>query len=422
MNESPTAKPSRFDIMVLVAALTLLAVISFYQHRGIKANINFSSSDYDGYYQLGIDVAYGRAPAISLPPHFMPGVYLFYGGILRLSQLNYSILIAVNTMLYGLTSIVTYLICLNLKPLFTIRLWPTLLLCLHTSKINYLKFVATETPCAALVACFVLGMVLYLKYHRLRLLVISAICLGGAVLFRPAALSIGIGVSLYFFWQWRRTQVSHYFKIPIILILVICVMILPNLWKNYLHLEEFVPFTTSGGSGFLCGNNPLSDGTWCGGNFYPYLKQQAIQDNVPVATWGNDTRWDRYNYLLGFRFIRTHPRQASILLLKKSLYFWAEGLARNIPWWKKSFHLIKIFLIVFGIIALIRQRTPPTILLAVTLLGFYFFHIIYLTQTRYKVPVDWLINIMLVYGIGNTYRAALSWNRNHRRQAPHTNI
>jgi hypothetical protein len=71
-----------------------------------------------------------------------------------------------------------------------------------------------------------------------------------------------------------------------LIILIACVVLAPNIIRNYAVFERFVPISTNGGINFLIGNNPQSTGKY-------YVPEE-------IHLEGNEAEQSIQAYAIGF--------------------------------------------------------------------------------------------------------------------------
>lgn len=384
---------------ILAAALVAVLVTVGTRLATVGPEVNPPGSDARSFYLTSRALAEGNLTLRELPPYYPPLVFLLYGGLLRLFALQYASVIVMNLLLYCGIIAGAYLLCRRVPPLRPARLPVVLFLALNPDKLHYLRLVAGEVPAAALLALFFLAYEMARTTDRTRDYLLAGCCFGLALLFR-ANLAIGL-VALWLArgWQMIRHQPDARWRPLVILTIPVCLFLFLNAARNYQSTHRWVPLSTSGLI-FMAGNNPYSDGV--GAGFMVYYEEQLARDGYPPKAperIPTSPAGDRYCYRLGWRYLLDQPAAAARNLVKKALLFWSPGLHH--PGSRVGFlaHLVKIYLILWGLIQLGRSGHPG-VAAPVLLLGSYFlFHAAYLPLLRYKYPVDFLIYAVISYAL-----------------------
>jgi 4-amino-4-deoxy-L-arabinose transferase-like glycosyltransferase len=132
------------------------------------------------------------------------------------------------------------------------------------------------------------------------------------------ALTRSIGLALLPLWVWVRwVVVSRHSRMSsarwVVAITVgTSLVVMPWMFRNYLHFHKIIPVSINGGANFWIGNNPQA----YGGFMFP--RDEAHNPLLPLI--GDEVAVDELGYRLGLEFIRQNPGRVLKLLPAKVFY------------------------------------------------------------------------------------------------------
>lgn len=140
---------------------------------------------------------------------------------------------------------------------------------------------------------------------------LSGVITGGAVLLR-AATSPFVGIlSLWLVWKRQGTALAA-FWLGLLLVLT------PWTIRNYVHHGRLVVIASDGGVTFWTGNNPLAPGEGdMAANPLLKIANQALRAQHPEL---NEEQMEPIYYRESLTWIRQHPIDWAVLMLKKAFY------------------------------------------------------------------------------------------------------
>lgn len=187
----------------------------------------------------------------------------------------------------------------------------------------------------------------------------------------------------------------------------------PWMIRNYLVFERFIPFSTTGGSALLQGNNRLvvSDPRFYG---YSVWDTELEEYQGPLRTAGDEVERDRRAKELAVQWLKEHRDQWGFLLLHKFLRSWTPWLEHNPSAVSRVVYLITWgpILILFGIgvvpsfVASMRAGSPAW-LMHLAILHYVLNSLIFFANIRYRAPVDPLCLIIAAW----TITQVLGWRQ-----------
>jgi len=198
----------------------------------------------------------------------------------------------------------------------------------------------------------------------------------------------------------------------IVFVLVATVCLAPWTVRNYREFNKFIPVCASGGVNLWIGNNPRATGSQHYSFFDPIppdvkkaFDQIPLDKNEPIAK-------DNALRQLAVSFIRTHPRQDAVLVLKKLFIFFvydpSHEKGRNLAYWLPS--VLLTVLAIWGAVLRGRKLIREDIFLIVSILLSITVSIVVFALPRYKIVIDPFIiilvaNVFAANGLGNLQRS-----------------
>lgn len=243
---------------------------------------------------------------------------------------------------------------------------------------------------------------------------ITGIIVGINLLTRPALVGF---VPLLLFWLWLNSKRDMFrlFKVAVVIVLLMVVILLPWVYRNYQVLGSFGVISTNGGLNFWQGNNPFTTGSAFDvyserldkylGRSHDAHSPEVITPSTytmpremnQVSTIG-ETDLDRRLYNAGFEFIQNNPARWLELTFTKLEAFWwfraniGESYAAS---WTGYYQILYSVLLVLFIPGLLLSLPSWRRYLILYLLIFYYSvsYTIYqvLTRFRWEIEVFFLI-------------------------------
>ncbi|MEI8175788.1 MAG: tetratricopeptide repeat protein [Candidatus Omnitrophota bacterium] len=198
-------------------------------------------------------------------------------------------------------------------------------------------------------------------------------------------------------------------------------MIAPVTVRNYSVAKDFVPVTAHGGLNFYLGNNTLADGANVNLPFLSSGSSEMISDSVAYAQREagralKPSQISAFWFGKGCDFIRSHPgRFVELLGIKLRLFFLGYEMADifSLRFYASPVPLLGIVdippirldliipLAVIGImIAMTARRKDPALATLLIFLGSYIFSVIlFLVNTRYKLPIIPVMILFAAYAV-----------------------
>ncbi len=253
--------------------------------------------------------------------------------------------------------------------------------------------------------------------RKLSLWLLLGLALGIAVLLRQVFL---LFIPFFLIWLWwvARPKLS-YLLLPILLIML---MILPWIIRNYLAFEQFVLLNTNSGYAFFWGNHPIH-----GTEFIPILPDDgpSYYSLIPANLLHlNEAALDSALLKLAFENIFNDPGRYLLLSLSRIppyFVFWpsSESSFLSNVYRMASFGLFLPFMLV-GLIRSFRLSfvsfqkgiSSPFFLLYFFIIIYTGIHVLTWTLIRYRLPVD----AVLVIFAGIAIIDVVEWFQMKRRQ------
>ncbi len=363
------------------------------------------ASDAKYYTDAGLAIANGEGflnrgkPTAYWPvgyPAFLGGIYALFGYSVELVKV-------VHAALGAATVLMVFLVA---GPIFgeaTARLG-SLLLALSLNNISYSAVLFSEVPFTFLFYLSLFHMMLLRQGRRAPWVYLGAgIPLALACYIRPLPLLLPI--LAFAFDVWRSRRLWPPLKDFVVVAVIMTLVILPWTIRNWHLFGRVVLISTNGGINFVMGFNPEADGR--------YQEVRSPRLEQPDL---DDARIEQIAYEEGKQFIREHPGQAAMLMMKK--VFWLlyadwDGLYENfrrttVPITngaRYSLYLIcevyYLAAIGFGLFALVRRRpiTDAMGFLLLIVLYWIAIHMFYVGSPRYHFPMTPIFFMFAAWGL-----------------------
>ncbi|MBI5208218.1 MAG: glycosyltransferase family 39 protein [Candidatus Firestonebacteria bacterium] len=331
----------KFLITVFILAV-LLKLLYVFLIEGIQTHPGVDGVFYD---KVALNVARGYGfvvnpgdPATEKPPMYMYLIALLY----FVFGHNYGSIKIIQAFLGGAICIFTYLIGKEIKDENTGRI-ASLLIALDP----FLIQVSSWYLSLSLYITFEVIAVYYLTKIQHKFSLIHASLVG--LFLGLACLTISYSSPFFypFIFLWAIIVYYKSWKTftKTILIIFITLTLTISVWtlRNYVVFHEFIPISTVGGLRFWGGNNPRAQGVWV-----PWSGSARFYFSFDEPGWGNAKDWidwaqqagspwlnlqfgrakglsanerDLRYWRMGWKWIKTHPRDYLVLAGKKIVTF-----------------------------------------------------------------------------------------------------
>ena len=256
---------------------------------------------------------------------------------------------------------------------------------------------------------------------------------GFAALTRPNILLFLILLPFLLAWfQYRSAlfrSTGSLIRPALLIGLPILLLIIPVTLRNYYLSNDLVFISSNGGVNFYLGNNASYDSTVAihPGKDWDLLVGQPLLTGAKSASERSD-----YFFAQGLSFIKDHPGQYALLLLKKIGLFWSGPeikrnqnlyytheysiLLRLLLWdWGLAFPFGLLgALSIWGIMASWRDLSLPLFVLRSYTLLYIVSIVLFFIASRYRIPV---IPILIIFAAIALDDLISRWRRGNRRQA-----
>lgn len=265
-----------------------------------------------------------------------------------------------------------------LKYLFddTVGRWSALLF-FNSLMVFYFVFYFKYELLTTLLFCLGLLFLFRNGHRRLRDLFISGLFLGLAALATGRMLAV-VPAFLYIIIKGETTVVKRRAFVYATLFLTgIVLAVTPWTIRNYVCLDKFIPISANSGLNFYTGFNENAHGS--------YLHREQL----PQPFDRHERTDNAAFYRGGIEFIKAHPGQAAMLLLKKVNLMWRIHYADSALIY--PFFYIGIFLLPRF---LPRSRRTKAVGIQLIVLFYTVFHCFFIARYYYILPL-----LPLVYGV-----------------------
>ena len=307
---------SRWLVALFVGSFLLKLIYVVQSADALRVTVPIMDSEY--YYNMATDILGGRI--IRSEAFFMGPLYPYVLAVLfGIFGKSIAIVRIIQVLGGAIAVLLTYLVGRNvLRP--SVALLGAVLLALYGAATFYegqllMMWLGTVLNMTALLAL----------YHWKDRPGLGKYVLVGALIGLSALARANILVFLVVVVVWIAFVSGERRRLPSVGILLISVIvtILPATIHNYLADRDFVPITSNGGVNFYVGNS--EDAT---GIFYPpkginLVTDDAVKKYVERHLGREITASElsRYWYREAFEFMKEHPRQELVLLLRKTAMF-----------------------------------------------------------------------------------------------------
>ena len=229
-----------------------------------------------------------------------------------------------NVLLGSSVVLLTFMIGRLLLPPFQARI-ATVLVAFSPSLIAYTAVLGTETLFSALLLLLLLIVVRHGPQPTMSASVLFGVVLGltwwvrGTLLLYPGILIVAMLISGVGIRRSARTFAMVF--------LVAFIVIFPWTVRNAIVLDAPVLISTNGGTNFWKGNNPDATGAW-----------MVLPESDPLKEYADaseEATRNREGYLLGLRYITSHPIEWTSILPKKVWHLWASDMS-GVSWSTQS--------------------------------------------------------------------------------------
>ncbi|MCD6098700.1 tetratricopeptide repeat protein [bacterium] len=241
---------------------------------------------------------------------------------------------------------------------------------------------------------------------------LSGIILGTSALTRPNILLFSPFILLWFLLARKRELKKNILRIiPVALGAILIVS--PVTLRNYIKSGDFVLIATQGGVNFYIGNNQFSDGATA--SVPEFGERWEYRDCIALAeeTTGeklSPSDVSEFFYKKGICFITNHPKEATLLFLRK-IYLWLNRYEvsnnQNIYFHRRYFCILYLlpfaFTIVgtFGLFGMSRgaRKNSTTSLLTIYFITYSISIILFFVTARFRLPVLPVLIIFTPFGL-----------------------
>lgn len=417
-------KKSVFIAVLLFAVALLPRLICLMQlnKSAISDMLVLDSADYDQWAWeiargnwVGTRVFYGM-PFYS---YFLGVLYYLFGHFLSVVRFVQIAIGAVNCLLafslakrmFGTAvAIISFLLCAFFGQLilYDMMIVSTSLITFFYLMLCLALFSFTQQPTARRI--FLLGIILG----------ISCLVAANGLMFIPV-------VILWLFFWFCKGNAKGALRYSAVFLVAVTLAIFPVTLRNYLIAKDFVLITAHGGLNFYLGNNPRADGTNVDLPFLSSGSSDMISDSIAVAERERGTRLkpsevSGFWFQKGRAFVRAHPaRFFGLLMTKVRLFLLGYELpdifhynfyADHVSLLKGIGALPMRTYLVFplGLLGLITalyatelRKRRFLIVCSLFLLSYTFSVILFLVNTRYKIPILPLMLLFSAYCIMYLY-------------------
>jgi len=260
-----------------------------------------------------------------LPSAYMPPAYSFILAGFFLLFGKTSLIFFIIQFLHCLFSVVTcVLIYFIAREIFnrTVAVFSTIAVSLYPPFL-YINSQIHPIPIYMMLYCLVFFLLINLRRRpSVKLSIFSGIFSGVLVLFRPEFLLYSIILAIWIFFNvLGRIRI----KLALVYLLITAAIILPWCTRNFLLFNRFTT-NTALGTYLVRGWNENATGTgrdsWPSkkGTILPISIEEKIGEIEPTKDF--EAKMDSLLFKEGVSYIRSNPRKAVVLALKKIYYFW----------------------------------------------------------------------------------------------------
>ena len=228
--------------------------------------------------------------------------------------------------------------------------------------------------------------------------------LGGvAALTAPSIVPALCLAALWLLWEGRgrrRLQLPVLFAVPIILMV--------GTWtvRNYQCFHSLVPVSLNAGYDFWLGNFPGTRAA-TGNREVP---GRDLEERALRAAHPGEAELNRAYFRKAIEHIRADPRRFAVLTAYKALYLWhvfPDPMTESMSTKRKLACLFSYGLLLpFGLYWVLRNvtRSPGARLILFFFVSYTLVHAVSLSKVRFRLPLDTLLVVMAVGGLGDLAR------------------
>ena len=232
------------------------------------------------------------------------------------------------------------------------------LVAVYPPSLSYVLDIQSLTLETFLVTFVVLACIYWRKWTSWKRASVVGFALGLAVLSRSNLILLLPFLLVWMVLSHRRRGAIHFMVVAGVFALVLG----PWVLRNYLIHEEFVLVSTKGGFVMFQGNNiNATGGSQDLGGVWKDFPELA-RELAPLDEAARDKRL----YQESIAFIRTHPKEAFSLALRKVVYFWwfipgyiDKGKASGYPWYFGFIYMgsyaVSLVFSIFGLILSFKE-------------------------------------------------------------------
>ncbi len=405
---------------IVVGVALVLRVTFFFLNKTFNPTFYFPVMDSLYHHEWALDLVAGGTPGTDaffrgpMYPYFLAALYKVSGNSIAFA-------VFVQHILGALTAGLVYL---TARELFsrTVALVAGLAVASYWVLIYMEGDLLVETLFIFFNAASLLFLTMGIRRRGLWQLAAGGLALGLATITRPSVMVFFPAIPLAIWFAWRsEARGKRGWVAQTVVVAVACALpIMPVMIRNFKVAHAIVPVGASGGVNFYIGNNPASDGStaivpgtradwWGGYDDAIAIAEKDTGKKLKLAEV-SDYYFDR-----GFQFIKTHPSEATALMLKKFQMFWGAGERANDKYIYFFWHLAKMVvplpgfwlvapLGILGAALLWRRRRELTmfyLFVALYAIGV----IVFFVNARFRLPIVPVLCMFAAYAAVYLWRA-----------------
>ena len=366
-------------IIFLLFLVSLLVRIRFAMPALMGEQVFVGWDDLD-YYRLSISLIQNgtleniyletifKAYRMPLFPMMLAVIYSIFG---QSPQIAYPFLI----LLGALTVIGTYFLGkLVFNPM--IGIVAALLICFDFSLIFYNRIIHTETLFIFLTLLSMISLEFLMKKKHWTWSIITGVLFGLSILTRP---NLILFIPLVIMWIYLNMNTHKKLVVLNILIFSCAIGCIWISWvfRNFLELGAFIPFTTQAGGTYAGIYNDITSNS-------PKITDYGYWVNIPLPDFTgdlNEVDFDRWGKTLAMTWIAEHPKQAILISLMQFIHLWKpeRGSVLDI-----NYFLI-ILASIIGFVRAIRHGNKSVILWSLMIGSLSFMALLTVGLQRYRL-------------------------------------
>jgi 4-amino-4-deoxy-L-arabinose transferase-like glycosyltransferase len=235
-------------------------------------------------------------------------------------------------------------------------------------------------------------------------IIAAGLCMGLTMLFRGEAPAILLLYAVILVLLGGRRAARY----AAVFVLIASACLAPWTIRNYREFGRIVPVATIGGWDLWIGNNPQATGSDRYNFAPPPPEVQKAFDQVPLDREYEVAKDDAIKKIT-LNYMRTHPRQEAVLVMKKLFMFFVfdpgHQKGRRPAYWVPS--LLLTFLAVYGAILRGKDLIREDLFLVASVLLAVAVGVAVIVLPRYKIAID----PFLVIFAANAIVHLASWTR-----------